>query len=486
MTLVRTRLALMAALTALLAGCWSQDEPKGPVRVSIIGPQPHFAPIGRDEAPAPQATLLLAAAQGLVTLDASGRIEPGLAQRWIVSDDGLSYIFRLRRAEWQPGRPVTSDQLARILRVATAPDGRNRLAPFFSAVDEVVAVTPEILEIRLKHPRPHFLDLLTQPEMGFILRGAGSGPYRISGNNKRVVTLAPIADPDFPDEQQARYPVSLRAERASRALSRYDRGSTDLVLGGSFADLAIARALDPPANQLRFDPARGLFGLAVTSQEGFLESAENRAAIAMAIDRDALVSAFAVPGWRPMLSMVPDRLELPRAPVMPEWAALPLAERIAIARARVAAWRGNNAEFPRLSIALPDGPGSRLLFTRIALDLGRIGIIAQRVPANGPADLRLIDAVAPNDSATWYLTRLSCEAGLPCGETGQQALTASRAAPSLAERAARLAEADAAYAVNTPFIPLATPLRWSLVRPSLRGFHTNNRAAHPLNRLLND
>jgi oligopeptide transport system substrate-binding protein len=487
MTLCRiVRVAMVAAVAGLLAGCWNQAEPDGPVRVSIIGPAPSLKPVERNEAPAPQAALLLAVAQGLVALDASGRIEPGLAQRWIVSDDGLSYIFRLRRADWRLGRPATAEDLAKILRTAVNPADGNRFAPYFSAVDEIVPVTPEILEVRLSRARPHFLDLLTQPEMAFLLRRLGTGPYRIAGESNGTIALEPIVDPQFPEERQARYPVALRGERAARALARYARGQADLVLGGTFADLAIARALDPPATQLRFDPARGLFGLAVTSEEGFLASAENRSAIAMAIDRDALVSAFGVPGWRPMLSIVPERLEMPGGPAFPEWTALPQIERIALARARVAAWRGNNAEFPRLRVALPDGPGGRLLFTRIALDLGRIGIIAQRVPIDGPADLRLIDSVAPNDSATWYLTRLSCEIGLPCGETGQTALAASRAAATLDERAAKLAEADAAYAVNAPFIPLATPLRWSLVRPSLRGFRTNNRAAHPLHHLLND
>jgi peptide/nickel transport system substrate-binding protein len=33
------------------------------------------------------------------------------------------------------------------------------------------------------------------------------------------------------------------------------------------------------------------------------------------------------------------------------------------------------------------------------------------------------------------------------------------------------------------FIPIARPLRWSLVTPNLGGFAENARAIHPLNRL---
>ena len=477
---------LIVILALGLAACGGEPAPDGPVRVSIVGPAPELTPVGRDEAPAPKAALLLAVAQGLVANDAEGRIEPALAQRWIVSDDGLSYIFRLRRAEWRAGRPVTAETLARNLRTMVDRGGGNRLAPLFSAVDEVVPVTPEILEIRLRSPRPHFLDLLTQPEMAMLSRKDGAGPYRIASQANGVFSLAPIADPDFPEEQQARHPVELRGERAARALVRYGRGQADAVLGGRFSDLPIARALDAPATQLHFDPARGLFGLAVVAKDGFLASAENRHAVAMALDRDRITSTFAVPGWRPVTAIIPARLELRANPAQPEWAALPAEQRIATARARVAAWRGNNEEFPRLRIDMPEGPGGRLLFTLIALDLGRIGIIAERAQRPADADLRLIDAVAPNDSATWYLTRLSCDAGLPCGETGDAALKASRTEPSLAARAAKLQEADAAYMVNMPFIPIASPLRWSLIRPRLNGFRTNVRAAHPLHRLLND
>jgi oligopeptide transport system substrate-binding protein len=33
------------------------------------------------------------------------------------------------------------------------------------------------------------------------------------------------------------------------------------------------------------------------------------------------------------------------------------------------------------------------------------------------------------------------------------------------------------------WIPLATPLRWSVVSPRLNGVRANNRGEHPLNRL---
>ena len=47
--------------------------------------------------------------EGLTRLDESGQVAlPGMAQRWTVSEDGLTYTFQLRRAKWSDGQAVTA------------------------------------------------------------------------------------------------------------------------------------------------------------------------------------------------------------------------------------------------------------------------------------------------------------------------------------------------------------------------------------------
>ena len=47
--------------------------------------------------------------EGLTIYDAAGKIVPGAAESWTVSDDGTVYIFKLRAdAKWSDGSPVTS------------------------------------------------------------------------------------------------------------------------------------------------------------------------------------------------------------------------------------------------------------------------------------------------------------------------------------------------------------------------------------------
>jgi ABC-type oligopeptide transport system substrate-binding subunit len=47
--------------------------------------------------------------EGLVVLDPKGNVAPGVAESWSVSEDGLSYRFRLRaNAKWSNGDPLTA------------------------------------------------------------------------------------------------------------------------------------------------------------------------------------------------------------------------------------------------------------------------------------------------------------------------------------------------------------------------------------------
>jgi oligopeptide transport system substrate-binding protein len=53
--------------------------------------------------------LLTDVLEGLVVKDRDGEIIPGMAEKWTVSPDGLEYIFKLRKARWSNGDPITSE-----------------------------------------------------------------------------------------------------------------------------------------------------------------------------------------------------------------------------------------------------------------------------------------------------------------------------------------------------------------------------------------
>lgn len=478
------RSLLLLALMLALPGC-SPRRADGPIVVSVVGGTPEIVDPNRQQTDAVAEVLLGAVAQGLVAFDEAAQVRPALAQRWAVTDDGLSAIFRLDRLPGPDGKPVSAERVARRLRAIVAARSRNPLQPVLEAIDEVAVMTPEVIEIRLKSPRPPLLELLASPHAAMLWDRRGSGPFEIVERVRNRVTLRrrpdPVADPDAAESTGADV-IRLRGERAALAIARFTARESDLVLGGSFRDWPLVRAARPRAEAIRLDPAEGLFGLAFERLDGFVAEPENRRALAMAIDRAALLAAFDAQRWSETIAVLPESFRSQAPPVLPPWESLTMSDRRESARARVATWRAFNEGEVRVRIALPEGPGSDLLFGLIRADWQRIGVVAERVEA-GQADLALVDAVAPAASAIWYLATLACPTSRACAPEAVAALDRARASRTLEERGLHLAAADRAISDAALYIPIARPLRWSLVAPRLDLFRENPRAVHPLDRL---
>ena len=476
---VRTISTVLAAL--LLVACDGRRN-DGPVAISVIATS--------SVRTGPKATLFGessrvlsgAMAQGMVRFDATGQIEPALAERWIVTEGGASYIFRLRDARWNDGSTVTAEDVVRSLTRRIAPGPKNPIAPFLSSIDEVLEMTPSVVEIRLSKPRPDLLKLFAAPEMAIYKKDGvtGSGPFKIvrtdplTLQSRREEAGEDSGNDDDDRRSGAAENIIMRNERASTAIARFADGRVDLVDGGSFVDWPLLNEARISSDAIRIDPAAGLFGFVFTNRNGFLADPAHRAAISSAVDRSAVTHAVFA-NWTPTEQILSGALESAAPPKVPEWSSRSLDERRTSARDRVSAW----AEPVTLRIALPDGPGATRLYGAFAASMILIGIVPERVAINAPADLRLIDRVAPYDGARWYLVT-ACGS---CGMQALEALAAARAASTPEDRAARLADADAAVNADAAFIPIGRPLRWSLVSTRLTMWQANARAWHPLNHL---
>ncbi|WP_310469121.1 ABC transporter substrate-binding protein [Sphingomonas sp.] len=469
------------AATCAAAGCDRRDD--SAPRVLVIGAAPRLADPNIRPLASGEAVLLANLAQGLVRFDARGQIEPGLAERWNVSDDGLSYIFRLGQAEWPNGRKITAQQVARLLKRATAKTSGNGLRDTLGAVDEIVAMTDRVLEIRLSAPRPNLLQLLAQPELALVREGAGGGPFTLANQpaeDGALVLRRSVAGPDGDDDR--REEVRLSGAAARDAVRRFAADEADLVLGGTFADLPYARAVKLKRRTLQFDPVAGLFGLVVVRKTGPLEDPEVRHLLSQAIDREALIGALEVPGLVPRATVLEGGLEGIADVPQPAFLATPLAER---RQALVAAADRlfGKLERPLLRIALPEGPGADQLLARLAADWAVIGIRVERTPTGMPSDLRLVDRVAPSSSPAWFVRHFRCGESALCDAAIDELLDAARAAPVAAQRAALLADAARRIDELQPFLPIAAPVRWSLVSPRIEGFAGNRFGRHTLTAL---
>lgn len=480
---------LLLALLPGLAGCRGKSVHR--IEVAVVGDDgialgdPAAPP--RDEA---QAVLRLAIAQGLVRLDSGGQVEPGLAERWNVSDDGLSYIFRLESGEWPDGRRIMARDVARILNRLLRSNRDHPTREALGAVEEVVAMTDRVLEVKLRAPRPTLLQLLAQPEFTLIREGVGSGPFHLRDVEGNVLPAKPGVAvqlrrrlPGLDGEPGEREDIALRALPASAGIAAFVGGRIDLLLGGTIADLPLARSAKADRGALRFDPASGLFGLAPARRGGPLDRPELRRVLSAAVDRDALVAELAVPGLAPRATLLQSGLDDMPDPAPPEWAARPLAERRPALAAEVRRLF-DDEDRPKIRIALPGGPGGDRLFARLFADWGAIGIAVERAEAKRGADLALVDQVAPSTSPAWYLRQFRCAVAPVCLPAADEILAAAREAPVAAQRAALFVEASKKMDEEQLFIALAAPVRWSLVGERATGFQENRFARHPLTGIM--
>lgn len=479
--------SLLAALAALsIAGCGAPGD--GPLEVSAIGHAPPALVNPNLEPLDPAAAFLIeATGQGLVRFDAGGEIEPGLAQSWIVSDDGLRYTFRLARTRWDDGTRITADQVVARLRAAISPASRNRLKFLLQMIDQIVPMTDEVLEISLLSPRPHFLQLLAQPDMAIVRGGHGTGPLRaVPDEEAGRLLLAFPRDEEAEEEEEPDGPaVRLAAGRAAIAVARFRRGAADLVLGGSLADLPVVRAAAPGGNALAFDPVEGLLGLAFTGRGPAGGDAVLRQALAMAVDRAAIVAALDIGGLQPRTSLVPPGIaELPE-PIRPAWSDDPMPMRRARAAEVIAAIPAFAEGDGVIRVGMPDTPGHRLVFAHLRRDWRAIGLAPERVaPDSAEADLLFLDDVAPASLASWYIRHFTCDRSRVCDPVADEMMAGARNAINAQMRTIYLANADRLLAEAAPFIAIAAPVRWSLRGPRATGFTPNLFARHPADALV--
>ena len=473
---------LLLCITPLTA-C-SRDADDGVVDVAFIGDAAALYGSGA-ELPAGAGLLREAQRQGLVRLNASGEVVPALAERWIVTDDGTSYIFRINEFDLADDRRLSAQTVAQALRDAVAATQGTSLGLDLAKIRDIRAMTGRVIEIRLVSPMPGFLQLLAQPELGISLQNAHTGPMsaQIEEGTARLDAIAPelrglAPQPDWNAETRA---VRIRPLEARAAAQAFEAGAVDLLLGGRIETLPLAITGALSRGTVRLDSTVGLFGLDVRRPQGFLATPENREAIAMAIDRPALAEAFNLGGWTATTRLVAEGLPGDNQSVGERWAGQTIDQRRSLAAQRVRSFQTEATGPMALSIALPDGPGSQLLFTALAQDLRTIGIALVMTPRAQDADLVLRDRVARYAGSRWFLNQFNCTVARPvCSEDADYLVELSLASASPDEEASYLAEAEQTLTATNLFIPLGSPVRWSQVRAGIDGFAENIWAHHPL------
>ena len=472
----RQRVLLCLLLLAIAPGGCRKPR-TGIIDVTVIGDSARLIDPQDGGLSQADALLLGNVAQGLVRFDARGQIDAGLAERWNVSADGLSYIFRLQSGSWPDGRKIDARDVARILNRERRTASQNELRDTVGAIDDIVAMTDRVVEIRLGAPRPNLLQLLAQPQFALVRVGGGTGPFALRPGKPEEPLHLGRTSRGADGDDELRELVDLSVLPAPSAVEKFKAGTTDAVFGGTFSDLSVAREGGLPRRALRFDPVLGLFALIPGRATGPIADKALRSLISRAIDRDALIAAFDVDGLTPRTTLLQPGLDGVDAPTAPAWAATPLAQRRAALIAEANRKFGKSAR-PTLTVSFPAGPGSTGLFDRLVADLAPLGIKLVPAAAGMPVDLRLIDEVAPSTSPAWYVRRFHCAAVPLCDPEVDSLADAARSTQSPQQRAALLGLAAQLIESDQLAIPLAAPIRWSLVSADAPGFVENRFGRH--------
>jgi len=458
---------------------------------------------------------------GLTTLDAAARPVPGMAERWTVSKDGLTWTFTLRKAVWSDGVPVTAADFAFAFRRLLNPRTGSRYAYNLWPIRNARAVSggrmpesalgiampgPLTLVLTLESPTPYLPELLAHisasplPRHVLARHGAawsrpgnhvGNGPYRLAAwrPNDRI-TL--VKNPRFHDA--ARVAVEtvhyLPTADADAALRRFRAGELDLQSPVPLTQLDWLRANLPAA--LKVTPSLAVSYVAINQRTPALKDVRVRRALNLAIDREAITQKVLKLGEPAAYGIVPPGTANYPGGAGFDFRKTPFPARLAEAQMLMRQAGYGPANRLALRLAVTTRPESRRLAVVLQAMASQIHVRLTIEAADGPIHFRKLrqgdyelgfaDWYADFNDAANFLDLLRSDAGNNYAGYRNPAFDRlmARAAAELEmkARAALLAEAESLALRDYPWIPLRFPAQTELVRPGLKGWAANPRGLH--------
>ena len=240
----------------------------------------------------------------LIRVDATGtKLEPGLAESWTMSDDGLTYTLKLRDAKFSDGSPVTAEDAAfNLLRIRDHKE--SAWGSSYAVIKEAKAADDKTLVITLTQPTAPFLSWLAMPSVGIAQKKqveaneavfnetpVSSGPFVLK-EWRRGERLTLEKNPNYWQADQVALDgvewVSVPDDN-TRMLN-VQAGELDCAIFVPFSQIETLKQ-DPNLNVM-LDPSSREDHIIINSAHGDLGKVEVRQALDMAIDKQALVDTI--------------------------------------------------------------------------------------------------------------------------------------------------------------------------------------------------
>jgi oligopeptide transport system substrate-binding protein len=460
---------------------------------------------------------------GLTTEDQLAGPVPGMADRWTVSADGLTWTFHLRKALWSDGTQVTADDFVFSWQRLVDPKTAAPYAYFLYIVKNAEAINggklpaaalgvraldERRLEIQLEHPAPYLLEMLMHfatyplPRHVVIAKGRDwTRPENYVGNgafafkewvpNGHVLLLK---NPRFYDagnvalERVYYYPT----DDYDAALQRMRAGELDTQVRLPVQQIDWIKANMPRTRNPV--PLLSVEYIEVNHTRKPFDDIRVREAINLALNREAIAGRIRRVGDVPAYNLVPPQTANFAGGNAFEFRSLPYGMRIE--RARALMHNAGFGEQKRVNTTLmirSTAPGNqRAVAAAIQQMLAQIYINATILPIDFQVFLAETHAhnfdmaetawnADFNDAAT-FLELLLTGGGNNDGLYSNRAFDAMMAAAQqdidLASRGRKLAAAEAIILKDQAIMPLFFWADENLVWPYVKGWNANAMDRH--------
>ncbi len=288
-------LGLLAAGAVALSGSGCRQKlpiDEGTVVIALSGAPSALDP--RIATDAYSGQLLQMTHPGLLRCDPSGGPVPDLARSW-ESPSPTELVFRLRPGvRFHDGRELTSADVRYTFEWILDPKNRS---PHKAAFDKIAAIeTPDRLTVRFRLKEP-FAPFATEMTRGIVPVGTpargyappiGAGPFRVEDFEPGdSVTLARFDGYFGGRPEISRVVVKFIPDSTLRFLE-LKMGSVNFVLNGIDPEM-LPEAMKNPNLVAEEAPGSNASYLGYNVRDRYLSDVRVRRALAMAIDRDAII-----------------------------------------------------------------------------------------------------------------------------------------------------------------------------------------------------
>lgn len=334
-------LAILMIVTLAISACKMQPKP-GPqaggntptpvVQTELtvhVGSEPDIIDPALNSA-VDVATMLVHAYEGLMTLDENGTPVYGQAESHTVSDDGLTYTFKLRDGlKWSDGKPLTAEDFVWSWNRAIAPETAADYEYMFESIEgytegklNVSAPDDRTVVVKLVAPTPYFLELCAFPTFYPVRRDiVEANPDTWTLNPSTYISNGPYALQEWVHDSHMVYKKNPNYWNASAITGpdklRFLLMSDDNAILAAFQNGEILLADSMPTDEIdawRDKPEFNLKGQLGTYYVSFnvkkppLDNPLVRKALILAVDRDYIVTNIGKAGQEPAGAYVPTGL----------------------------------------------------------------------------------------------------------------------------------------------------------------------------------